>query len=125
MMLGLPPPVRAAQAFVRRRLASARAAPAARPHRSSLGRVRPSAAPAAFGSASQPARQISWWSGSTDNDVTFNLGFVAIRTTEGALRQWSRFLVYGSAGLAVFVFTTSDIDRVRVIVLVRCLATSK
>ena len=30
------------------------------------------------------SRNISWWSGSTDNDVRFNPLFATIRTTEGA-----------------------------------------
>ena len=60
----------------------------------------------------QQRRNAWWWSGATDNVVHFNLLLFTIRTTEGAVRQWSRFLLYGGAGLGVFVLTTQDINRV-------------
>jgi len=52
-----------------------------------------------------------WWAGPTNNDVVWNLGPIAIRTTERAIRQYVRYALYGGSGLGIFVVTTNDINR--------------
>eukprot|EP00729_Bicosta_minor_P001975 gene1974-7424_t len=43
--------------------------------------------------------------------LLLQLGPIAIRTTERAIRQYVRYALYGGSGLGIFVVTTNDINR--------------